>query len=357
MRVQGVTALLLVGVGALGRRRLPRHGRVHRAGVLALLPARRALAVRAARARAASASGRSRCRCTRCCRCCSAPSAPTCCGRACRTCYSQALGGLNAAWIGVAVLAVGARAAAVRWARAPPVAVAPPNLIHSSRSTCDRHPDTLPTRGLHRRAALLLAALLLPLRHSPGARKRRARSTCPTCRRRCRGRGARCSRWARSAATTCCTTSGCGDGRIVITAAKEHGARGVGIDIDPVAHRGSAGQREPEGVTKQVQFRVGDLFKTDFSRATVVTLYLLPDAQPAAAPAAVAPAAAWAPAWSRTRSTWGRSGRPSTASESTDRRCMCGPSRKRRRMRRDCELIRRAPCERAAELVGAMRVG
>jgi ribosomal protein L11 methylase PrmA len=70
---------------------------------------------------------------------------------------------------------------------------------------------------------------------------------------------------------------GCGDGRIVITAAKERGARGTGIDINPVRINEAKQNAKQAGVSDKVEFRVGDLFKTDFSKATVVTLYLLPD--------------------------------------------------------------------------------
>jgi ubiquinone/menaquinone biosynthesis C-methylase UbiE len=70
---------------------------------------------------------------------------------------------------------------------------------------------------------------------------------------------------------------GCGDGRIVVTAAKERGARGVGIDIDPQRIAEANENAQKAGVKDRVQFRVGDLFKSDFSPATVVTLYLLPD--------------------------------------------------------------------------------
>lgn len=70
---------------------------------------------------------------------------------------------------------------------------------------------------------------------------------------------------------------GCGDGRIVVTAAKERGARGVGIDIDPQRIAEANENAEKAGVKNRVQFRVGDLFQADFSPATVVTLYLLPD--------------------------------------------------------------------------------
>ena len=70
---------------------------------------------------------------------------------------------------------------------------------------------------------------------------------------------------------------GCGDGRIVVTAAKRMGARGVGVDIDPERIRESRENARRAGVTQQVQFMEMDLFQVDFSQATVVTLYLLPD--------------------------------------------------------------------------------
>lgn len=69
---------------------------------------------------------------------------------------------------------------------------------------------------------------------------------------------------------------GCGDGRIVVTAAKVRGARGTGIDIDPERIAEAKENAKKAGVSDRAQFRVGDLFKTDFSTATVVTLYLLP---------------------------------------------------------------------------------
>ena len=68
---------------------------------------------------------------------------------------------------------------------------------------------------------------------------------------------------------------GCGDGRIVIAAARLFGARGVGLDIDPVLiARAQAGAREA-GVESLVTFRVQDAMTVDLSDATVVTLYLL----------------------------------------------------------------------------------
>ena len=67
---------------------------------------------------------------------------------------------------------------------------------------------------------------------------------------------------------------GCGDGRIVITAALR-GARGVGIDIDPLRIREANAQARDANVDDRVQFLEADLFKADISKATVVTLYLL----------------------------------------------------------------------------------
>ena len=68
---------------------------------------------------------------------------------------------------------------------------------------------------------------------------------------------------------------GSGDGRIVITAAKRYGARGIGIDLDPERIQEARDNARKAGVDKQVQFIAGDLFKADLSDATVVTLYLL----------------------------------------------------------------------------------
>jgi len=68
---------------------------------------------------------------------------------------------------------------------------------------------------------------------------------------------------------------GCGDGRIVITAATRYGARGVGIDIDPQRIREARQNAREAGVEKRVRFLEQDLFESDFREATVVTLYLL----------------------------------------------------------------------------------
>jgi SAM-dependent methyltransferase len=70
---------------------------------------------------------------------------------------------------------------------------------------------------------------------------------------------------------------GCGDGRIVITAAKERGARGTGIDLNPQRIAEARANAASAGVDKKVKFKVGDLFASDFSEASVVTLYLLPE--------------------------------------------------------------------------------
>jgi SAM-dependent methyltransferase len=68
---------------------------------------------------------------------------------------------------------------------------------------------------------------------------------------------------------------GCGDGRIVITAAQQYGARGVGIDIDPERIKEANENALKAGVADKVKFLQRDLFESDFSDATVVTLYLL----------------------------------------------------------------------------------
>jgi methylase of polypeptide subunit release factors len=69
---------------------------------------------------------------------------------------------------------------------------------------------------------------------------------------------------------------GCGDGRIVIAAAKNFGARAVGVDIDPVRIKEARENAKKAGVENRVKFVEEDLFKADFHDATVVTLFLLP---------------------------------------------------------------------------------
>jgi SAM-dependent methyltransferase len=68
---------------------------------------------------------------------------------------------------------------------------------------------------------------------------------------------------------------GSGDGRILITAAKRFGARGLGYDIDPDRVREATENARQAGVDQRVRFVQGDLFEADLREATVVTLYLL----------------------------------------------------------------------------------
>lgn len=67
---------------------------------------------------------------------------------------------------------------------------------------------------------------------------------------------------------------GCGDGRIVVAAAARYGARGVGIDIDPLPLIQARANARRAGVTERVTFKRGDFFEADLRPATVVTLYL-----------------------------------------------------------------------------------
>jgi ubiquinone/menaquinone biosynthesis C-methylase UbiE len=69
---------------------------------------------------------------------------------------------------------------------------------------------------------------------------------------------------------------GSGDGRIPITAAKKYGARGVGIDINPERTKEANDNLKKAGVGDKVKFLTADLFETNISEATVITLYLLP---------------------------------------------------------------------------------
>jgi len=68
---------------------------------------------------------------------------------------------------------------------------------------------------------------------------------------------------------------GCGDGRIVIAAAKEFGARAVGVDKDPLRIAEAKANAAHAGVTRRVKFVEDDLFDVDIRKATVVMLYLL----------------------------------------------------------------------------------
>src|SRR5579883_1731567 len=69
---------------------------------------------------------------------------------------------------------------------------------------------------------------------------------------------------------------GCGDGRIVIAAAKQYGARGVGIDHNADLIAQAREKARQEGVESLVRFERGDIFDADIHEATVVAIYLLP---------------------------------------------------------------------------------
>lgn len=69
---------------------------------------------------------------------------------------------------------------------------------------------------------------------------------------------------------------GSGDGRVLITAARRYGASGMGVDLDGELVAQSLASAAEAGVAERVTFQQQDLFKTDFSRATVITMYLLP---------------------------------------------------------------------------------
>jgi SAM-dependent methyltransferase len=69
---------------------------------------------------------------------------------------------------------------------------------------------------------------------------------------------------------------GCGDGRIVVAAARDYGARGVGIDINPVRIKEARENAAKAKVEHLVRFEENDLFVADYHEATVVTLFLLP---------------------------------------------------------------------------------
>ena len=70
---------------------------------------------------------------------------------------------------------------------------------------------------------------------------------------------------------------GCGDGRIVVTAAKKFGAHSTGFDINPERIKEANQNAKEAGVTEKVKFVEKNLFEADLSAASVVTLYLLPD--------------------------------------------------------------------------------
>jgi hypothetical protein len=69
---------------------------------------------------------------------------------------------------------------------------------------------------------------------------------------------------------------GSGDGRIVVTAAKKYGARGIGVDLNPTRIAEANDNATKAGVTDKATFRRGDLFETDLTPASIITMYLLP---------------------------------------------------------------------------------
>lgn len=70
---------------------------------------------------------------------------------------------------------------------------------------------------------------------------------------------------------------GCGDGRVVIAAVRERGARGVCVDIDPQRIAEARANARRAGVADRIEFRQQDLFETDIRPATVVMLFLWPE--------------------------------------------------------------------------------
>jgi len=70
---------------------------------------------------------------------------------------------------------------------------------------------------------------------------------------------------------------GCGDGRLIVVAAVGYGARGVGVDIDPLRIQEAKAQAKKAGVEARTEFRVENALTTDLHEATVVALYLLPE--------------------------------------------------------------------------------
>ncbi len=70
---------------------------------------------------------------------------------------------------------------------------------------------------------------------------------------------------------------GCGDGRFVITAAKQFGCRGIGYEIDPKLVREGRQRAQATGVAERATIVEQDIFTVDLSKVTVVTLFLLPE--------------------------------------------------------------------------------
>src|SRR6476660_5002203 len=69
---------------------------------------------------------------------------------------------------------------------------------------------------------------------------------------------------------------GSGDGRIAVTSAAKHGARSLGVDLNPVRLEEARANAKKAGVSERARFEQKNLFETDISRADIVTMYLLP---------------------------------------------------------------------------------
>lgn len=70
---------------------------------------------------------------------------------------------------------------------------------------------------------------------------------------------------------------GSGDGRISIAAARQHGTRGLGVDLDPERTAEAVATARAAGVSERIEFRTQNLFDTDLSQATVISMYLFPE--------------------------------------------------------------------------------
>ena len=122
-------------------------------------------------------------------------------------------------------------------------------------------------------ACFVLATVFLPIANAQGAKARQAPEVpyVPTT----EAAVQEMLKLANVKSTDLVYDLGCGDGRIVIAAAKTFGARGVGIDIDPQRIREAKENAKKAGVESLVRFEENDLFKADIHKATVVTLFLL----------------------------------------------------------------------------------
>ena len=241
--------------------------------------------------------------------------------------HGQAVGGFSAAWIGVAVLATGGLVLAVlrREGRAPAPPVQPAVALLPSEETAM---NAVPV--FDRRRALA-ATLLLPCvacaredgKPAPALDVHYVPTPMPVV--------DKMLEMARVRRGETLFDLGCGDGRIVVAAAKRHGARGIGIDLDPVrideerAPTRYAGVQKLRGVPRRQLDPEHRPPQRERRHAVPAAA-----AQPAAAPEAGS-SCAWAAAWSRIRSTWAPNGRRSAPSAWSAPWCTAGRSRRRTR--------------------------